>query len=269
MTLNERKILECIWNHGGKAHIGLLGSKIGFSSDYSRFLCLALKRSGHLEFADANVCYLLTQGRNHFQRNDEPAPEEWSEAPQVVLASSALSLSGNGHDSDDKEGAENKDESGGPAVNDSDLDRVLASILSPASGQGEESKEEEKKEEGQKKEEGEKKEGADTGAAGLETEFVDESKTAESEERALEKVEENPLPEAKKEAALADIKDATPQGKEKLAEAGYKLVKDLAKTPIDRLIQGIGVSLEKAAHWINRVRRQTGVINEEGRKDKK
>jgi len=312
MTSNEQKILECIRTYGGKARIGFLGSKTGFSSDYSRFLCRTLKRSGHLEFVETNVCHLLTKGCSHFQRNDELVHEEWLEAPQVILALSALISSENGRDSGNKEDVKNGDESSEQAVNlhtvpeemassgsllhenddailpqapvhgllsagvnDSDLDRGLASIeirakgvidvesvlpltgladLSSASGQGEESKKEEEKEEGQKKGEEEKREGIDTGAVGLAVEFEDEAKTVESGKRVFEEVEENSLPEAKKEVTLDDIKDAIPQEKEKSAEAGYKSAKDLVKTPINRLIQGIGVSLEKVANWINQAR---------------
>ena len=51
------------------------------------------------------------------------------------------------------------------------------------------------------------------------------------------------------------LPDASDGEKEKLASAGYKTVEDLAEAPISKLIQGIGVSLKKAADWINQARR--------------
>ena len=101
MTSNERKILECIWNHGGEAHIHLVNSKTGFSSDYSRFLCHALKEAGHLEFRDRNFCQLSEKGHAYFQdyndaeviaagsrlqddiAKDEPSEEETKESQEV------------------------------------------------------------------------------------------------------------------------------------------------------------------------------------------
>ena len=81
MTSNERKILECIWNHDGEAHIHLVNSKTGFSSDYSRFLCRALKEAGHLEFRDRNFCQLSEKGHAYFQDHNDA---------EVIAASSAL-----------------------------------------------------------------------------------------------------------------------------------------------------------------------------------
>lgn len=51
---------------------------------------------------------------------------------------------------------------------------------------------------------------------------------------------------------LDALKDATYKEKEKLIAAGYKIVADVAETPVNRFIQNIGISLKKAAHWINR-----------------
>ena len=61
---------------------------------------------------------------------------------------------------------------------------------------------------------------------------------------------------------LDELKDATPQEKEKLTKAGYTSVIDLSAAPVTRLIGEIDVSLKKAAGWINQARRKTGIINE-------
>ena len=71
MTSNERKILECIWSEGGEAHVHLISSKTGFSSDYSQFLCRALRKSGYLEFLSYNICRLSKIGRKYFQGSDD------------------------------------------------------------------------------------------------------------------------------------------------------------------------------------------------------
>lgn len=154
MTSNERIILKCLWDAKGEAHICFISRTTGFNSDYARLLARSLERAGYLKFVDASVCYLLTRGRNHFQKNDELAPE-LSKVPQVILASSVQVLSGDGDDSYDKEDTEDEDKSGGQAVNDGDLDRALASISSLVSGKNEERKE--KYEEGEIEKEEEKK----------------------------------------------------------------------------------------------------------------
>ncbi len=71
MTSNERIILKCLWDAKEKAHICFISRAAGLSSDYARFLARSLARAGYIEFADANICYLLTKGRNRFS-----APEE-------------------------------------------------------------------------------------------------------------------------------------------------------------------------------------------------
>lgn len=67
MTSNERKNLECIWNHGGKAHVQYIAHRTKFSSGYSLFLCRSLEKAGHLEFINPNVCKLVEKGYGHFQ----------------------------------------------------------------------------------------------------------------------------------------------------------------------------------------------------------
>lgn len=67
MTSNERKILECIRNRGGKAHIQHVAHRTKLSSSYSLFLCRSLAKAGHLEFVNPTVCQLAEKGYEHFQ----------------------------------------------------------------------------------------------------------------------------------------------------------------------------------------------------------
>ena len=65
-------------------------------------------------------------------------------------------------------------------------------------------------------------------------------------------------------SSLNKLQDASEKDKEKLVQAGYKTTEDLAQAPVAQLIQGLGVSLRKAANWINQARRKTGEIRDEG-----
>lgn len=76
--------------------------------------------------------------------------------------------------------------------------------------------------------------------------------------KARTKQEEKP-----KKNALENLQDASAGEKEKLADAGYKKVEDLAQYSVSRFIQDIGMSLKKAANWINQVRRKSGAIHDE------
>jgi len=69
-------------------------------------------------------------------------------------------------------------------------------------------------------------------------------------------------------AGLDALRNATPQEKEKLVAAGYKSIADIAETRVNWLIQGLGIRLDKAAHWINQARRQTGMIGKGNQRDK-
>ncbi len=80
MTSNERKILECLWNHGGEVHVHLISSKTGFSSDYSLFLCRSLEKAGHLEFINPNICQALSSILSDDEdESDEDAAQETEE----------------------------------------------------------------------------------------------------------------------------------------------------------------------------------------------
>lgn len=70
MTSNERKIIKCLWDEKGKTRVQTIAQRTGFSSDYTRLLCRSLERGEYLKFVDANVCCLLTKGRNRFQGSD-------------------------------------------------------------------------------------------------------------------------------------------------------------------------------------------------------
>lgn len=77
MTSNERKILKYLWDAKGRAHVRVISENVGITTDYTRLLCRSLARSGHIKFADASICYLLTRGRNCFQREEKKAePQE-------------------------------------------------------------------------------------------------------------------------------------------------------------------------------------------------
>lgn len=82
MTSNERKILECIWNHGGEVDIRLISDKTGLSSDYSGFLCRALQSAGHLELSGHAFCRLSEKGHKYFQDRDNIGVIALSSLPQ-------------------------------------------------------------------------------------------------------------------------------------------------------------------------------------------
>ena len=67
MTSNERKILECIRNHGREVHVQHVAHRTKFSSGYSLFLCHSLEKAGHLEFINPNLCKLAKKGYGYFQ----------------------------------------------------------------------------------------------------------------------------------------------------------------------------------------------------------
>lgn len=54
--------------------------------------------------------------------------------------------------------------------------------------------------------------------------------------------------------------DASEEEKAKLAKAGYKTIKDLADVSVVTLIQTLGISLRKAAKWINQAKREKGLL---------
>lgn len=56
--------------------------------------------------------------------------------------------------------------------------------------------------------------------------------------------------------------NASLEEKEKLMQAGYCSIEDVAKAAIAKFVQEVEVELKRAAHWINRARRQTGVIRD-------
>ncbi len=56
------------------------------------------------------------------------------------------------------------------------------------------------------------------------------------------------------------LKAKSPQEKAALFAAGNKSIEDVARMSINWLARGFGIRLEKAAHWINQERRQTGMI---------
>lgn len=70
-------------------------------------------------------------------------------------------------------------------------------------------------------------------------------------------------------SSFDELPDVSEKDKEKLVQAGYKTVEDLAEAPISKLIQGIGISLKKAADWINQARRQTGAMHDKKVEGKK
>ncbi|MEK7074681.1 MAG: hypothetical protein AAB975_04975 [Patescibacteria group bacterium] len=298
MTSTERKILKCLWDAKGRAPVNVVSRNVGIGTDYTRLICRSLARAGYLKFADASVCYLLTKGSNHFQRNNESVGEQPSEASQIILVSNTPISSGDDHDSDNKENAEHEDESGGQAVNDSELDQALEGLSSASSPKeeeigadkeslqielAEETKTIENTEESSKEQEIpialEPEEKAQATAISEETPqavFIsattlpEQTKTEVEEEMKQTQtvVAESKQSEVKKET-VDELKDITPQEKEKQTEAVHKSTEGLVEARITKLIDSIGIGFKKAASWINQARQQTGVMNEGGRKDKK
>ncbi|MDP3052126.1 MAG: helix-hairpin-helix domain-containing protein [bacterium] len=262
MTSNERIILKCLWDAKGKAHICFISRATGLSSDYARLLARSLERGGYLEFADVNVCCLLTKGRNRFSAPEErdldsggqdsgPIIVETEESDTIVNPEIIVETEDKSQDvdldNDEEETMDSDEKSEDENKQDEDLDQVLTELdqfvkkeTVPESFTEPELAEEESSE------------------AGLPAQAGDEKLVEEIQNEILEE-----------EAELDELKDATPQEKEKLVEAGYKSVEDLAQAPVNRLIQSIGVNLKKAANWINQARRKTGVIHDEKVESKK
>lgn len=126
MTSNERKIVKCLWEAKGKAHIPLIARETGFTQDYARMLGRSLERARYIRFTDMNLCHLLTKGRARFQDN---APLHDS-SPEVVVASVAAPAISVGddiaEDSAPKEEEDSLPASFATATDDSDLDKALA-----------------------------------------------------------------------------------------------------------------------------------------------
>ncbi len=85
MTSNERKILECVWNHGGEVDIRLISDKTGLSSDYSQYLCRALKSAGHLKLSCHAFCRLSKKGYKYFDENIEEAKKDQEGLSEPVV----------------------------------------------------------------------------------------------------------------------------------------------------------------------------------------
>lgn len=118
MTSNERKILECIWDHGGKAHIQHVAHKTKLSGSYSLFLCSSLAKAGHLEFVNPSVCQLAEKGYGHFQDHVGIEVVVASSTPQEESTDDpALS----GAISDDKDDEFQEDENIGEAHKDQEV----------------------------------------------------------------------------------------------------------------------------------------------------
>ncbi len=75
MTSNEHKILKYLWNATGTAPVKAVAQNIGFTEDYTRFICHSLERTGYLAFPDARACRLLLKGRDHLNSSGESRSE--------------------------------------------------------------------------------------------------------------------------------------------------------------------------------------------------
>lgn len=93
---------------------------------------------------------------------------------------------------------------------------------------------------------------------------VSTSVVAPASDFPLAATEEEKTKESVKGHFDGELEDASEEEKIKLAEAGYKTIKDLANVSVVMLIQTLGISLRKAAKWINQAKRETGLIIEEG-----
>lgn len=132
MTSNERKIIKCLWDKKGEAHVRVVSDACGLTSDYTRLLCRSLARTGYLKFEDANVCRLLKKGRGRFE---VASITEMQEPPVAVtanvtmLADELIVSSGAGEqDTDDKKSGGDDENTGQPPVDDGELDKVLADV---------------------------------------------------------------------------------------------------------------------------------------------
>ena len=238
-----------------------ISENIGFTTDYTRLLCRSLARGGYIAFAGGSECRLLEKGRSRFEN---VFLEEVSEEPAVHTANITL-LTDTKEDASalvDKEA--DKEEEISQPVNDEALDKVLADLnSSPKSAEGEHPKEESSGMGGNADTATMNEVDAFEGEAGDIPVATGENSTETKEDQ----IESANAPVAV--SSLDELPDASEKDKEKLVQAGYKSAEDVAQAPVAKLIQGLGVSLRKAANWINQARRQTGVIDEGGRKDKK
>lgn len=231
-----------------------LAQSAGLSSDYTRLLCHSLERGGYIKFADANACCLLTRGRNRFQNNG-PAVETAQHdsivnaEPVVVSASERNRSSSLTKKVGSKAGDEKSEE-----IQNKILEEKLRKMQSKMKSDNRKRKAKKRKKKSSQRQANPKKKLRLKGLPQVKV----KKKKARTKQR--EKPEKN---------ALENFQDASAVEKEKLADAGYKTAEDLAQYPISRLIQDIGVSLKKAANWINQARRKTGAIHDEKVKSKK
>lgn len=128
MTSNERKIIKCLWDAKGKAHIQLIARETGLSRDYARMLGRSLERAGYIKFAGMSLCSLLTKGNACFQ----DTAHVLDGSPEVVVASVATPAISVGDDiADDiapKEAEDLPTASPADAADNSDFDKALAEV---------------------------------------------------------------------------------------------------------------------------------------------
>lgn len=235
MTSNERKLLKCLWDEEGKVPLRLVAERAGFTADFARLLCGALARSGHIKLVDANTCYLLKRGRARFQ---------------VASAMSSYS----------EEPTEKEKE-------DDQKDESAEEPQSKDDGSKEEMKIADAELKTEPREETEEKE--TISESGTEAKIEDIETREEEKTTSQETSEETGDPEENKPRATVGLKNASPEEKEELAQAGYKTPEDLAKALITKLIQGIRASLRKATSWINQARQETSTARNEKTKAEK
>ena len=63
MPNTEHRVLEIIYDYGGKASVLNIAREIGFSSDYVRMICQSLGRRDYIDYwASRSLCILKEKG---------------------------------------------------------------------------------------------------------------------------------------------------------------------------------------------------------------
>jgi hypothetical protein len=247
MTSSERKIINFLEETKEKTNVRLIAQKTNLSSDYARLLCRALARSGHIKFEN-DLCHLLKRGRSRFENND-PAIEPTAVVANVTMLSNDLiaSSSVDEQDAGDKKSDGNEDV-GQSAVDNGELDKVLAELDSSPK------KEEETHQESEEKLEA-KIDETPPEAEPMSASIAEPKDEVAQEERA----EITPEVELKPQATIevAEVKESVAGGQEEKAEtelpppvvSSESPEKAAPKEELAKPASSFGMSLKKVVNW--------------------
>jgi len=68
LTGTELEVLKHIAERGGKTTVAIVASKIGFSSDYARIICIGLGNAGYIDLYRNGICELAAKGWQELEK---------------------------------------------------------------------------------------------------------------------------------------------------------------------------------------------------------